>query len=382
MERDSAAAECEAMGAHLVKIEDSAENDWVLTRVLIQTGAATGIHRWIGLNRQDSVDWQWHDGTDASAYFPQSPASSGDWNDPSRQCIIHVANDSSGTVVPGDWVPKPCNDTHAYVCEADIDADADGVPAWQDCDDSDPQAWESASSLSFDGVDDYLELASTENAFFITDEFTLSAWIRWVAPVSGRSTVLDIERFGSNSLLSDNVGIELLVDAVGYLAMGFGDGATWPTGGQDYYTSAAALIPDQVWTHVAVTRSGSQISFYLDGLLTDNVSCHTANVDFSAGSSAREDDLTRVGMSYQLTFSGTENNVRFFDGDISEVGIWNRALAGPEVSALVLAQPTGSALTNLQGYWLVEAPDFVDATGTHGAALIDGPEVSTSCSPL
>ncbi len=329
--------------------------------------------------------WDWY----GSGYYSSSPSAEPEGPSSGSYRVVRGGGwqyDATGARVAGRYGGDQPGNKASHIGfrlarTIPVDADGDGAFMHTDCDDSDPQAWERTSSLSFDGVDDYLELASTENAFSITDEFTLSAWIRRAGTGSGRSTVLDIERFGSNSTLSDNVGIELLVDDNGYLAMGFGDGASWHTGAQDYYVSTAALVPDQVWTHIAVTRSGMQIGFYLDGSLADMVPCHWGTVDFSAGSS-REDDLTRVGMSYQLTFSGTENNVRFFDGDISQVGIWNRELTEQEVSTLLGPLPAaGNTLTNLQGYWSLEATSFVDATGYHGTASINGPELSASCFP-
>jgi hypothetical protein len=197
------------------------------------------------------------------------------------------------------------------------------------------------------------------------------------------STILDIERFGSNSTLSDNVGIEFLVASSGALSVGFGDGASWDplyTGSSDAYSSTGPAISTGAWTHVAASRQNNSVRFYVDGNFIDAVACQSTDIDFSCTSS-REDDRTNLGRNYQLKLDGTENNIHHFDGRIAEVGVWNRQLLDSEIGQVAQAVPAGSSLSDLQAFWPLQdgSGPATETVGNLGTGTLEGAQWSDTC---
>ncbi len=275
-----------------------------------------------------------------------------------------------------DCVATPADDEETGTpSDASVDVcdfDADGVSSelgscdGSDCDDEDGLLSMWARSFDLDNtIDGYVELTTTENAYDITNAYTVTAWVNPDSAPSSSPTryffLLDMERHESNSTYSDNVGMSVMFDSSLRLVTDFGDGANWNAP----VAASGGAIPTGAWSHVAVTRSGSTVRFYVDGVEIDTASSSSANIDWSAGS-IREDDKTRIGMDYKKNFSGSESSIQFFDGRIGDVGIWNRALTASEISLTMDGYPTGTATSDLQAFWSAASGDMTDETGTHG----------------
>ena len=103
---------------------------------------------------------------------------------------------------------------------------------------------------------------------------------------------------------------------------------------------ASSSISNNTWTWLAVTKSGSTVTHYLNGASNGSGGVQTSSISYPSGS--------------QLTISGKQNNTQLstastasykgaggpwgnggtFQGYIDEVAIWNTALSGSAISDL------------------------------------------------
>jgi len=161
----------------------------------------------------------------------------------------------------------------------------------------------------FDGNGDAVRLGNPANLNL--QNLTIEAWIK-----RSSSSVVSFGSEGNGVLFSHgSQGYVFYMDAAGRLAFGKGyvDNVTLGT-----------AITDTSFHHIAVTRSGATLAFYIDGVpypapAYATVFAATANVAIGA-----HDDL---GNS--------------FNGIIDELGIYNRGLTASEIQALYLAGAGG-----------------------------------------
>ena len=155
---------------------------------------------------------------------------------------------------------------------------------------------------SFDGTDDYLEVAHNA-ALSVTDELTVLVWVRPTAyPAAGLKTIVS----------KDN-NYEFHLNTAGLVNW-------WWGGGAAELTSATAL-PLNTWTHVAIvySRAGGFHRLYINGALdasgaNANAALGTNTMPFQVGS--------------DQGFAG-----RQFPGFLDEVRVYRAALSGTAVQA-------------------------------------------------
>ena len=118
------------------------------------------------------------------------------------------------------------------------------------------------NSKYFDGEDDYLEINNSDYNF-TSENFSIDFWIN---PTSLSNTVILL---GNGSWNAD--GYYLVLSGTGQLLF-----RTHQSGTHQDTSTTASVIEENKWQHVAITRDGSTINIYVDGIdVTYNHGSHT-----------------------------------------------------------------------------------------------------------
>ncbi len=153
----------------------------------------------------------------------------------------------------------------------------------------------------FNGADARIEFAGPPPV-------TGAAWTiaAWVKPESFSQAGLAVYLGRDNGAVSDGAGFGIASSATLY-------GFTPAAGG--FFTSGASFSALGQWAHVAMTRSNGVMTFYLNGARTPTTSSFAV---------ANPSDLT----------IGAQNGLRYWNGDLDDVRIYNRALSSNEITAV------------------------------------------------
>ena len=161
------------------------------------------------------------------------------------------------------------------------------------------------NALSFDGVDDYVNCSDIMAGF---ENFSISAWIKT------NQSEISSHRYNDPAIIGTKQGYG---DSNDFVLTNYNGNLAWfdelGTGEHSYDTGT--FIADGTWHHVAVTRSGSSLEFYVDGT---NVGSDTTGTDL-----VRDDDI-EIG---RALWSGS----LYLNGSIDEVNIYKRALSASEI---------------------------------------------------
>ncbi len=156
-------------------------------------------------------------------------------------------------------------------------------------------------ALSFDGDGDYVDCGS-DSSLNITDEMTIIAWI-------------NVDRIDERQVIvakTENVNTTWLVEKFldGKLNFYLNAGGS----GTNLYSNY--IIDTDVWYHVAFVYNGAYKTIYINGQFDTN--------EADSGSIPINDQPVRIG-----SWSGSP--VRYFDGTIDDVRIYDRALSAEEI---------------------------------------------------
>lgn len=172
-------------------------------------------------------------------------------------------------------------------------------------------------AFSFDGVDDYVSVPKNSAWAFGSNDFSINLWTKFNVVRSGA--------FGGlpNVFVGQDEGGSNLNKWVFYLA---DDGLDFHING-----SVSAFIghipfsptPGQ-WYHIAVNRSGSTYSFFVNGTL--------------AGTAVDANPIPDVNAALTI---GQAEGLGYFNGLIDELGIYNRSLTAGEIQTIYNAGSSG-----------------------------------------
>lgn len=173
-------------------------------------------------------------------------------------------------------------------------------------------------STLFDGVADYFDVAASGDFLIGTGAFTLEAWVNFSSSSSDtyykRVFMLD----GPSG--NNNGNLQIIISA--------------STGGAQAFTATGDLsiegnikIADDKWHHIAVVRSGTTVTLYVDGVIDG-----TATYSSSIGTQNSSQPRPRIG-----SYNGSNGD---FSGFIHDV----RLVVGTAVYTAAFTPPT-SALT-------------------------------------
>jgi hypothetical protein len=170
-------------------------------------------------------------------------------------------------------------------------------------------------SLSFDGIDDYVEVPNRPALNFGAGDFTIDAWVK-TTQNSGVGVLLDkrsVSPYQGYHLFTSDGTLFLQLAVAGTIA--------------NY--SSSAFIADGKWHHfvVIVNRTQNHIDWFVDGL------AQPQNVNILAGSLDNTFPLRFGVRSFQLG--------GFWKGQLDELEIFNRAIDEVEAFTIFDAGSTG-----------------------------------------
>lgn len=172
--------------------------------------------------------------------------------------------------------------------------------------------WNAGGYFVFDNSNDFVSIPSTATEPFQASarDFTMSMWInRDVA--TGFEPL--ISKYGTSSATRSWY---FAINASNQLEMGWFNGSTLV-----YKAATSAIVNTAgVWYHVALAVNATQMNFYTQGVLRNSLS---GTVTHTSGGN----EPINIG-------SQAEGRYNFFDGKISKVRMFNRALTGTEIADL------------------------------------------------
>ncbi len=188
----------------------------------------------------------------------------------------------------------------------------------------------SGYAASFDGIDDYIDMGIKLGGYSAFSEF---AWIRAKSLQSGNNHIMS-----SNWYVNDTLGN----DGGSDLAITNGNVKSWVN--QPDRTAHSMLVGTNIdlnkWHLIGLTWNGSTHKLYLDG---DEVA--SESYTGYMGTSAKNSLI--AAKNYGLGFTC------FFNGDVDEVRVYNRALNNSEISELyAIPEPATLLLLSLGGLML------------------------------
>ncbi|MDM8564109.1 PA14 domain-containing protein [Candidatus Halobeggiatoa sp. HSG11] len=177
-----------------------------------------------------------------------------------------------------------------------------GDPTWVDSGATLSKMLPPGNAMSFDGVDDYVEITNVTS-----DDFSLEAWIKTDVSAPTGSYAYQ----GDGIIWSDVGGV-----ANDFVLAVLGDKLSFWDGNANMNITGTTNITDSNWHHVAVTRaSGGSMTLYVDG---------SSNGSANAGTGALTDNsVIHIG-------ANTITN-RYYSGQIDEVRVWDTVRSQDEI---------------------------------------------------
>ncbi|MBE76796.1 MAG: hypothetical protein CMG41_03550, partial [Candidatus Marinimicrobia bacterium] len=169
----------------------------------------------------------------------------------------------------------------------------------------------SGYSLSFDGVDDYVEIpASSDYDFSDEDAFSLSFWVNF-SDVSSEQYIFSAEDM-----------FWVYLDGTGEIKFRYRNhpSGNWP----EFNSSFSPEVG--VWYHIAITTDNGASKIYVSGLLDEE-----SNVSIS-GLTANGNNSRNLELGARKVYSG--NPTKFLHGNLDDVAMWNEAITASEVFSI------------------------------------------------
>ncbi len=174
------------------------------------------------------------------------------------------------------------------------------------------------NALAFDGVNDFVELPNNAQVNFGTGSFTIEAWVKTT---------------DADAVLFETVGngnqIRLRITG-GFLEGGI-------TGSSGTIILNGERIDNNKWTHISLVYNSESSALYVNGVRTETSSTNAGN--------------TNTNASWFIGRAAGGGN--FFNGQIDEIRIWNRARLEGETRARMCSflKPTDLNYSNLVLYF-------------------------------
>lgn len=185
-----------------------------------------------------------------------------------------------------------------------------------------------------------------------TSDFTLETWIKPSTIgttgnlITNRTTELDAQGnwFALVKSNTGNINFEM---------------AEAGTPGSYAVITSANTIPTATWSHIAIVRSGTTITCYINGIVQATLTdVFVRNLTSTSGQ-----NKSTIG-------AWAVQNAQFFNGSMDEVRIWNIARTASQIQT-GMNNPLTGAETGLVGYW------DMNRTGQGAGLTVDNNAIAT-----
>jgi len=195
---------------------------------------------------------------------------------------------------------------------------------------------------NFDGSDDYIDIS--DSSVFDIDPNQDYTWSYWIKP----DGFTEWSAVWSQTVVADTYFIVYAHNESGQVTQGLSVGLYSSAGNGLYRHSNDNVLSADTWHHVVVTYDSSRIGaerlwVYVDGV----------NQNENSGNTGTLSNISTTDI--QIGSNAAYSN-EFFDGDVDETRIYNRALSSTEVEKLYKWAP------GPVGYW-----SFDEGSGTSSA---------------
>ena len=277
------------------------QNDTASFLTIGSEQSSSGGINWTSFNADTSSPWQWSfNFTNGTGYyeFYSIGMCNGDAEDaPSGADTMCYYNALVGT-----WHFNENSGTTAYDSSGDNDGAIHGASWITGID---------GSGLDFDGTDDYVSV-SDDNSLDLTDELTISAWILAEDTSVYNSIVTKGNPHSSGDGLL-NYGLQFPSNSK-LRFFSYSSGYSW-------IDSTGTVTTDE-WTYVAVTFDRGSVAFYING-------APAGGGPYASSTLPTSSHPLYIGQQIHATAGSGQ----FFDGNIDEVSIDNKALTAEEILA-------------------------------------------------
>jgi hypothetical protein len=207
---------------------------------------------------------------------------------------------------------------------------------------SDDQFGNPESAYTFDGVDDFIQVADHVNLRFFETDYSIAFWVK----------VNDFSDYLTHAILSKRQGGV----ANGYLFQMFGTNHNqgFSQGSLDYITSGGfdphimteETIGTNEWTHYVMRYDYSEqmAQLFMNGELVSENSINSPNSNANADLFMGKDELTE-GVLFQTITEFDYYGGYFFNGALDQIRQYSRLLSNDEIEALQLR--TSSSIETL-----------------------------------
>lgn len=219
----------------------------------------------------------------------------------------------------------------------------------------------SGNALTFNGTNQYVDLGSNDTLDLAGTPFTLEAWIKMPATIAAQQHTI-LGKGINNTNIAYRFDVSGTTRRAGILV---GNGIS--TGG----ITTLIPIPNDEWTHIAVTYDGSYLlQIYQNGVLQNTGI--TPLIIIPNGT-----DNARIGASLL-------SSANFFQGQIDEVRIWSVVRSAIDIRNTMCQKLTGSEAGLISYYRLDEGSGISTYDWKNGfdGTLVNNPTWITSGAAL
>lgn len=187
------------------------------------------------------------------------------------------------------------------------------------------------ASLTFDGQDDWVRVPDHPALDGFAD-FTVEFWMQ--TPLGLNQGLVNKYRHASPSNADDAFSLRVFPPGVVRVQLAAGATTSGPIDG-------GVIVADGHWHHVALTRSGTSVSVFVDGI---------PDLTFSFAGVL---NATTTPLAFGALLDAADSPLRFLGGRIDEIRIWNVHRTSLEIQQGMLAGLLGTE-SGLVGYWRLD----------------------------